>query len=825
MSEEIQLSEQQQEIVGLSDGEHLVLAPPGTGKTELLARRVSMALQRGIPPEKMICLTFTNRAAKGMKERVDSTYPGSNVFIGNIHNLCINFLYANKLIPRFMQLLDEEDQEQLITEAKETEQGTDEKIVDLIKLNNYLNQKKYGVPPTVIVQPDAKYLSSRIAKLICQRYEKLKKESWLLDFDDLLTLTYTHLSKDVTEKEYKYSGYTWLQVDEVQDLNPLQWEIIRAISEPDSHKVYFGDYEQAIFSFMGARVERLKAIEQQCTVHNMQKNFRSPSYLLKLFVDFAKAHLNPGWLHEPVAEHEVEPKKDYLLLANIKKTDKDEYEFIADKLLPLCMKEPDKQTAIIVRFNRTADAIANVLSQRQIQYFKISGFDLFRRKSVKDIMAFLTVQVMDKDRMSWARMFEIFAKIESLKAARGFVNTLFDLGFAPADFLSTSTYNVSAFEDFAYTFRNQRMVVFDTETTGLNTDTEDIIQIAAIELINGKIGQEFEIYLHTDKDLTESEKVHKISKAFLDEHGVDAKEGLLKFNEFVNGSPLLAHNLYYDWNILNSNNKRRGIADVVTFRQNNFDSLFLTRRLYPALNSYRLTDLITTLEFEGYNTHNALDDVRATVNLLVRIIPDIEKKNEARAKFLAENVRRFDNFRNGFSPLWQKCKEERSATTTFPNIINGFLSYMEQAGFGGINSEDSLLLQRLLRHMEIKCGELPRQELLKKYLPEYKLYKESDLILGDEQVVIVTVHKAKGLEFENVIIPECVQDVYPSWSAKTPQAVAEDARLLYVALTRAKKRLYITTHEKEVGKNGQFFRKPSPFLDCIRKYFREGNIS
>ena len=126
--------------------------------------------------------------------------------------------------------------------------------------------------------------------------------------------------------------------------------------------------------------------------------------------------------------------------------------------------------------------------------------------------------------------------------------------------------------------------------------------------------------------------------------------------------------------------------------------------------------------------------------------------------------------------------------------------------------------------MEIKCGEMPQQELLKKYLPEYKLYKESDLILGEEQVVIITVHKAKGLEFENVIIPECVQEIYPSWSSKTPQAVAEDARLLYVALTRAKKRLYITTHASSANKGGMFFRKPSPFLDCIQKYFRVGNI-
>ena len=825
MSEEFQLSDEQQIIVELSEGEHLVLAPPGTGKTELLARRVSLALQKGIPAEKMICLTFTNRAAKGMKERVESTYPDSRVFIGNIHNLCINFLYVNKLIPRFMQLLDEEDQEQLMLEAKDIEKGEIEKPAELFKLNNYLNQKKNGVPPTIVNPPDAKYQTSAIAKLICARYEKLKEESSLLDFDDLLTQTYVHLSCDIAEADFKFSGYTWLQVDEVQDLNPIQWEIIKLISEPGSHKVFFGDYEQAIFSFMGARLERLLALEQNCVVHNMQRNFRSPSYLLKLYVDFAKAHLEPRWKQEPVPEYEVEPEKDFLLLANVQQSNKEEYDFIAEKLLPLCLKEPGKQTAIIVRFNVTADAIAKVLSKKQLQYFKISGYDLFRRKPVKDIMAFLTVLLYDKDRMSWARMFSIFAKIDTLKTARSFVNSLFDLGFAPLDFIGAGTDNTTMFEDFAFTYRNQRLVVFDTETTGLNTETEDIIQIAAIELVNGKPGREFEVYLRTEKDLTESEKVHKISKKFLETNGVDAKEGLLKFNEFVGGSPLLAHNLHYDWSILTSNNRRRGVEGTVSYRHRNYDSLFIVRRLFPKLRSYKLVDLISTLGFEGINTHNALDDVRATVNLLERIILDIEKKNTERTRFLSANMKKMDSFRDGFMPLWQQCKAEMDVPTTFSKLIKGFFAYTAQSGFGNIEPEDELLLQRLLRHMDAKCGELPQRELLKKYLPEYKLYKESDLILGDEQIVISTVHKAKGLEFENVIIPECVQDIYPLWSSKSKESITEDARNLYVAMTRAKKRLFITTHAKMTNQYGaEYFRKPSPFLTCIQKYFRTGNI-
>jgi len=82
------LTTDQKDIVTLSEGQHLILAPPGTGKTELLAHRVEKALSNGIPVEKMICLTFTNRAAKGMKERIEERYPHNRVFISNIHQFC-----------------------------------------------------------------------------------------------------------------------------------------------------------------------------------------------------------------------------------------------------------------------------------------------------------------------------------------------------------------------------------------------------------------------------------------------------------------------------------------------------------------------------------------------------------------------------------------------------------------------------------------------------------------------------------------------------------------------------------------------------------------
>lgn len=819
-NKEIILSEEQKAIVELVDGQHLVLAPPGTGKTELLTQRVNIALQRGINSEQIICLTFTNRAAKGMKERIVEKHPNNGVFIGNIHHFSSNFLFKNKLIPQFTSLLDEEDSNLLLIEAKTMENYTGDIFhPDLLRLNTMIKQQKLNFPKNILLPPEKPIPNIELATKVCERYEALKEESAMLDFDDLLTLTYYNLT---TKNNYNLTKYSWIQVDEVQDLSPIQWEIIKSISAIDAHKVFFGDYEQAIFSFMGARLERLHAIEKECKVHNLQRNFRSPSYLLQIYIDYAKTHLNPSWKKDPIPEKILSPTNDALIIANINGTSTEEACFIVDHLLSTLSSEEGKQTAILVRWNNTADLFSSILKSKDIEHFKISGYDLFRRKLIKDILAFLGCLENELDRVSWFRIFNIFGKIPTLKKSRHFVNSLFEVGFIPTDFLNENSGETNVLENFLNAYQNGRIVVFDTETTGLDTEIDDIIQIAAVEIIKGNIGKTFEIYLNTEKSLEKTEHIHNISKEFLSKHGVNAKEALLKFNDFINGDVLLAHNLNFDWDILSSNYSKNQIELVNHNLSSKFDSIDITRRIFPKLNSYKLGDLIVSLKFQGSNTHNALDDVKATANLIQFLIPELQNKLKLQKTFYDQNKSSFENFHKNLFPFWHKCFENLEVSTSFPEFILNYVDYLKEAVNYKIENEDEYHLSKLLRHMEIKCANKTLSLLLKKHVPDYKLYKEADLIIGDEKIVISTVHKAKGLEFENVIVPECVTDVYPSWASKTEEERKEDARTLYVALSRAMKRLIITTHSISVNKYGRSFpRTKTPFINCIEKYFNK----
>ncbi|MBI9060264.1 MAG: UvrD-helicase domain-containing protein [Labilibaculum sp.] len=794
MAKTFEPSIEQKNILELDKGKHLVLAPPGTGKTELLAQRVGNALLNGVDSSKMICLTFTNRAAKGMKSRIDERFPKNNLFIGNVHHFCSSFLFSNKLLPQSTCLMDEEDTEQLLLEAKDSLKiYTKRRVKEILVLNNYLKQTKLNFPKEVKIAPPNYIFAERQLLQICELYENLKDESNLLDFDDLLTFAYSFLNEQSISNNF--SKFEWVQVDEVQDLNPIQWSIIELLSDANSHKVFFGDYEQAIFSFMGSKLESLHKIGRTCKVHNLQKNFRSPSYLLNLYIEYAKSNLKPTWKKEPIPDKVLAQNDDDLQLITINSKNNHEAHFIVNNIIP-GLNFKTGNTAILVRWNKSADYISSFLSRKDINHFRISGFDLFRRKIVKDIMAFMSCLYDPSDRISWSRFFTIFAGITTLKDARSIVNKMFSIGVIPSDFLLFDN-PLGLIENFTNDFKNKRIVVFDTETTGLNTETDDIIQIAAIEILNGTIGNSFEVYIDTDKSLIESEKIHNISKEYLINNSVERKKALSNFVEFINDDILLAHNLNYDVKILKSNLQRVGITtDILTYEKY-YDSIEITKRLNPNLKSYKLKDLIQVFDLDAVNSHNAMDDVIATAKLTQKLYFIASTRVTLLQEFYAENKNKIASLKRNLAEHWKKLHLSFESPTTMRSIVDEFLEFTVNSVNYNISNEDYEHLQKLFRHFDATCQRKKLSILLEEYLPIYRIFKESDLLLGDEKIVISTIHKAKGLEFDNVIIPEATNLVYPSRYAKTPEEIEEDARLLYVALTRAKQKIIITYSDNQ----------------------------
>jgi len=811
----MKLTKKQKEIVDLESGQHLVLSPPGTGKTELLVHRVLNAIENGVNQEEMICLTFTNRSAKNMSKRVEHVNRFHKVFIGNVHNFCNTFIREQRIISQNISLIDEDDVQHIFSDLLDEIEcliyryGKLNTISagELTKFNTYLKQKSLNFPTSILENPNLKFLDIKKAVEICNRYERIKRESNFIDFDDLLTLTYNYLNQNPDYKIFK-----WLQIDEVQDLNLLQWGIIAKISNKlKTHRVFFGDYEQSIFSFIGARIEILDTIYKNSTIHQLQDNFRSPQYLLDIYNTYATELLDPKWSVEPKSLKLVEKSENSLMFKTFP-DENSEIRWIVDEGI----KSSD--TAILVKTNKIADKFAIALEQKGIDFFKVSGSDLFKTDEVKYLMAFLNILIHPKDRSSWIRNLSLYGKIPNFRESRYFVNNLFNIGFEPLDFLEEKLY----LDDFSKKFQNRRFIVFDTETTGLDILEDDIIQISAIEIIDGKVGKVFDKYLNTDKDLSPSQHIHNISKTDLENLASPKKESLKEFIDFVKGDILIAHNIIYDISILNNNLKRENIQ---TLKTDMFDSIEITSRIYPNLISYKLEYLLKELNIEGKNSHNALEDVKATVNLILHLQQKIEETETKRYDFITNNQQILDSFRERFNPIYNAVTGKFSDEIAISEIVNMIFGYMtDQLKYkADINILDEVD-KKLIKHLDETCEIENILTSLKKNIPNYRRYKESDLILGSEKVVLITVHKAKGLEFENLIIQGVTDNSYPSYFSKEsgdPKAIVEEARVLYVAITRAKKELLITSHNSISAGRRTFQTKHSRFLTPILQYFKD----
>lgn len=822
MKNSIQLTPEQEEVVNIRQGDHFIIAPPGSGKTELLSQWIYRLLQEGKKPEEIICLTFTNRAALGMKERIESYYPNTKVFVGNIHHYCSHFLFSNQLISRHKQIIDGEDQQLLFQEIME-EEGTPRydtgysfkpiSSVDFIAINSWIHQQKLGIDEQLRNPSVKRFISTKNHKLIeriCEKYATLKEHYHLLDFEDILNLSYTYLCGDTTK--YKMAHFPWLEVDEVQDLNPIQWEIVEKISQ-GSTRLFFGDPSQSIFSFMGAKshIFSNKLKESQINggiIHPLSVNFRSPDYLQNEYNAFLQNNMEETFnAQKSMSEKSTPPPVMAKSIRKIMAGEHFERHYISNHIVPWCLKQLQNQTAILVKTNKEATAFGQIMENKQVPHFMLSGIDFFARKEIKDLLALLSVLVDPIDYVSWSRLLSKTVSGLSLKHARRFIKDVQDCGMTP-DELNLS-FEELAVVHYNKAIKHHRLIVFDTETTGRDPLQDDIIQIAAIEMFNGKEQRRFNKYINTSRSLNETQDIHHITAEILDKKGEEANLVLKEFVAFVGeGATVIAHNAPFDIEMLRGNLLRHSNIEIPQWDV--IDTLVMCRKLYPQERSYRLEALLKRFTIEGENSHNAMDDVVATSNLVLFTQKRTKEVVEDAAVLFNSNyyqkIRKAFNMK--FIPIYQQLKNLENKPMAFVQLVEGLLGK-------GKWIDSTLDIHKWISHIEHIEESKPIEALSKtlaQWVPFYKNCKEVDLYYGKEKLLISTIHKAKGLEFDNVIVPGVSNTNYPNrFERKDEKAKAESARLLYVAITRAKQRLVLTY----CGSNNNLSPFCTPFLESF----------
>ncbi|MCR4601951.1 MAG: UvrD-helicase domain-containing protein [Prevotella sp.] len=898
--EEKRFNEAQRRVIRATGGHHLVLAPPGCGKTAVLAERIVYAREQGIAFGEMACLTFTNRAARSMCERIQQRmgdeYAASldELFVGNVHRFCLHFLFDSGSVPEHSAVVDADTSLSILADFMDDDElkvladnRSRQRYSQIINLQHLMYQMQKGYPNDLIVHGDAVNAQamrelcntfhltynragvlqlyqqadsyrdelaemgrngmpalSSDARLLLQMlyaansYQRYKRQNDLLDFEDLLLFTYDVLSVEPSQHRFR-----WLQIDEVQDLNPLQLAIVDLFATPDATIVYLGDSQQAIFSFMGAKTDTLDMLRQRCGDHfyNFYQNYRSPQYLLDIFNSYAQRQLkiHPSLLPTTHNQKPSVPGDVQLLEAA---TNIDEANLVAACVAQLYAQHPEETIAVVVAFNSDADDVSSAL--RQLPHFKISGSDFFATPPMRLLLSHLGVVHMEHDFISWSNILSGLQVYASNSAARQVVHAMLQLAISPADVLlyEGETY-VTRFID-AYEQRD--IVVFDTETTGLDVFQDDVVQIAAIRVSKGKVVDSLNLFLETSRAVPPM--LGDISNPLVEEYQqqphLSPAQGLQRFVDFASGCAILGHNTTYDYQIMEHNMQRYAPQlSMYELWPDYLDTLKLARLLHPRQKSYKLRDLLVQLQLEGTNSHLADDDIMATLSLMVHCYDCARSVAGRQRAFLSSHSSKMQRFRLLYADLYRHACEQKYVAHTVPSEPSPSVAQTAQPASSPVTQALQDAYRQLLdarvipvlpkldffiRYIEgelsepASCSSLATQ--LSRHYSDLCTMKEADMCGSSsitERVFVSTVHKAKGLEFDTVIVYDAVDGKYPSSYATDASKQEEEARKFYVAISRARRRLIVSYCHNVVTRYGSWYSKVlTPYMRPIANYFR-----
>ena len=877
--EKREYDERQREVIDAGEGYHLVLAPPGCGKTEVLAERILRAHQRGVAYGDMLCLTFTNRASRSMRERIEQMAGDSvdELYVGNIHRFCSKFLFDNEVLPMETSILDEDDSASIIADYLQQDELSimgDAKVrhqySKIVNLQHFMHQYAGGYPRELMVHGEdvnAKALRQicsimmkdftrgnisefyhniddygRLAELnrngelqnfirmmsAARHYERYKQQHNLVDFADLLLMAY-----DTLINGYEGKRYSWIQIDEIQDLSPLQLEIVNLITAKESPTVmYLGDSQQAIYSFMGAKSETLNQLASRCTIHNLYTNYRSPKYLLDVFNTYGHDMLGLDERLLPQTSKMVEAERGDLLIG-CSQNNIDEQQDVAELVKRIHARYPEETIAVVVSYNSEADDISARLTNLGVSHFKVSGHDLFSEPAVKLLLAHFSVAMGDHDFLAWSRLVAGIKAAGSNAAAREMVRDLALNGMTPADLMRDD--GITSLQEFLQAYSHEDIVVFDTETTGLSVEEDDVVQIAAIKLHKGEFveGSEFNVFIRTEREIPEM--LGDLKNPLIEEYHrqtlLEATDALQRFMDYAEGCVLLGHNAQYDYHIMDNNMRRRcGREDFKQHFPRCLDTLHMARIINPRLRSHKLKDLIVEFALEGENSHLANDDIMATWHLADYCFREGLQKAERQVDIPIKYSRAMKRLRDTYKPLYDHTRGlmyelwggEEQALLAEWRYAYDFLTAQNRVE--PIKKMD--YVERYLQNDVIGDDHSPLHVQLERHMNMLNTLKEADLCGSEsmqERVFVSTVHKAKGLEFDNVIVYEVSDGNYPGFFARDDtQRQQEEMRRLYVALSRAKRRLILMWSLKRITQWGRVFdQKLSPFVACIVRFFQK----
>jgi DNA helicase-2/ATP-dependent DNA helicase PcrA len=408
-----ELNPEQLDIVNKGDGPVLVVAGPGSGKTRTLIHRVCKVLESGNPPESILLLTFTNKAAREMKERAERLIgeEASRITAGTFHH------FANILLKRHphkaglkgnFTIMDEEDSHALLRQAILAEHESVKRgVVESIRRALSLSKLRMLAMETLLEDPEFLNLQAHAGDIgrICQGYERKKRAMGLLDFDDLLL--YAHeLLQDPGIRGHYQERYSNILVDEFQDTDRLQAAILSLLYRKGNNLMAVGDDSQSIYSFRGAEIRNILEFRERygAKAFMLVRNYRSTPQIISLInssISNSRMRLQKELL--PVREGGALP-----MLADFR--DRSEEAAFLSERIEAELKEGSR-VGVLFRAAYHASELEVELSRKGISYDMRGGVKFFEQRHIKDMLALLKAYHNPRDSLSVIRLLTLFPRI------------------------------------------------------------------------------------------------------------------------------------------------------------------------------------------------------------------------------------------------------------------------------------------------------------------------------------------------------------------------------------------------------------------------------
>jgi len=415
------LNEPQKEAVLHINGPLMIIAGAGSGKTKVLTTRIAHLLSTGVDAFNILALTFTNKAAREMKERIErilGTNEAKNLYIGTFHSVFARILRAEapKLgYPHHFTIYDTDDAKSVVKTVV-NELNLDDKHYKPNIVYNRISQAKNGlITPAeyatdyYIQQEDTRSNRPAIA-LIYEAYAKRCFKNGSMDFDDLL-LKFYELLKHFPESLHKYQHkFKYILIDEFQDTNPAQYEIIKLLGAVYENVCVVGDDAQSIYSFRGATIENILQFQKDyddVKVVKLEQNYRSTQSIITAANEVIKR--NKGQIPKNLWTENIEGEKIRLVRTM---TDNDEGKYVADTIQEQKLRNHfnNRDFAILYRTNSQSRAFEESLRRMAIPYTIYGGISFYQRKEIKDFISYLRVIVNPNDEESLKRIINFPAR-------------------------------------------------------------------------------------------------------------------------------------------------------------------------------------------------------------------------------------------------------------------------------------------------------------------------------------------------------------------------------------------------------------------------------